>query len=194
LSILLEKSSVHCKMAQLLVRPLTLEDIPPVISYWRTRTDENLEKMGVDKSKLANLDLEKALKDSLALPIEEAKIYFVIWVVDDVPIGHSNINKIDYGEEATMHLHVWFPEQRQRGYGQELVKLSLENYFQTFKLKRVFCEPNAYNEAPNKTLPKVGFQLIQENLVCIPGWINFEQPINRYEITRERYESLYGPL
>jgi ribosomal-protein-alanine N-acetyltransferase len=126
--------------------------------------------------------------------LEEAAVYVVIWVVDDVPIGHSNISKIIYGEEASMHVHVWYSEQRQRGYGQELVKKSLENYFQTFKLKRVFCEPNAVNEAPNKTLQKVGFQLIEENLVCLPGMVSFEQPINRYEITRERYESLYGPL
>ena len=43
------------------------------------------------------------------------------------------------------------------------------------------------NPAPNKTLARVGFEFVKE-YVTVPGSINFEQPVNRWEMTREKYK------
>jgi RimJ/RimL family protein N-acetyltransferase len=107
--------------------------------------------------------------------IEEKKSYCIIWLVDDTPVGHSNINKIVFGEEAFMHLHIWDNTIRKKGFGTEMVKRTLPYFFNNYKLRNLYCEPYALNAAPNKTLEKVGFEFVKQ-YTTTPGWINFEQP------------------
>ncbi|MEM6632731.1 MAG: GNAT family protein [Bacteroidota bacterium] len=120
---------------------------------------------------------------------EEKAFYYVIWELDNESIGHSNINKIRYGKEASMHLHVWPQQSRKQGLGTQFVRMTLSHYFEQFQLMVLYCEPNALNEVPNKTLRKVGFECIEQREM-VPGWINFYQPINRYRMTRAQYEIL----
>jgi RimJ/RimL family protein N-acetyltransferase len=175
------------------VRELRADDLLGFTNYWTTRSDEQLLKMGVDKEKLLDVDLRKFVEDSLAAPSYVAKqSYCVLWLVDGEPVGHSNINKITFGKEAFMHLHMWNEINRAKGFGKELVLKSLSYYFNNFKLEKVYCEPNAYNEAPNKTLPKVGFIFKEKLENVIPGWINFPQDINVWEMTKENYEKISG--
>ncbi|MBV6639805.1 MAG: GNAT family N-acetyltransferase, partial [Cyclobacteriaceae bacterium] len=107
------------------------------------------------------------------------------WIQDGDLIGHTNINKIQYNEEAFMHLHVWPEILRRKGMGTELVKMSLPIYFDRFKLKRLYCEPNALNEPPNKTLVKAGFDFLGTE-EKIPGYINFLQKVNKYVIEADK--------
>lgn len=174
------------------VRELTVDDIPSILNYWETRSDENLIKMGCDIQKVRSFnssEYSSMLMTQLALPYEQRTVYFVIWMYNDQPIGHSNMGKIQFGEEGTMHLHIWDTYNRQRGIGQEMVKKSLALYFQNFQLKRVICEPNALNEAPNKTLSRVGFEYIKD-YQPEPGFFNFPHIQSRWEMSRERFESL----
>ena len=177
-------------MFEIDVRPLTEHDIPSIVEYWKTRTDENLLQMGADKEKLQQVDFQKLISDQLALPINEKKFFYVIWVLNGNPIGHSNVNNIQFGNHAYMHLHIWQADNRTRGIGTQLVKKSLAIYFKELQLQRVYCWPNAFNPAPNKTLRRVGFDLLEEHHICIPGFVNFEQPVNCYEMTAEKFSSL----
>jgi len=176
-------------MPELAVRELTSEDVPLIVNYWKTRSDENLILMGVDKEKLLQFDFEPILRSQLELPNDKKGLYYVIWMMDGVPIGHSNVNKIVFGEDACMHLHVWAADNRQKGIGGQMVLQSLQYYFNSLDLKLVYCEPNALNEAPNKTLAKVGFSFIK-TYEPIPGPINFPHDQNRWEMTRKNYEQL----
>jgi RimJ/RimL family protein N-acetyltransferase len=72
----------------------------------------------------------------------------VNWLADDRPVGFSTSDKIRYGEQANMHLHVTDPERRNQGLGAECVRRSVDIYFERLKLKRLFCEPNAFNVGP----------------------------------------------
>jgi RimJ/RimL family protein N-acetyltransferase len=114
----------------------------------------------------------------------------MIWLIDGEPTGHSNINKIIFENEAYMHLHFWHREVRQKGMGFELLKLTLPYYFDTFKLENLFCEPAAFNTAPNKTLKKLGFDFVK-SYDTIPGWINSYQTVNRWVLTKQKFNSLY---
>lgn len=88
-----------------------------------------------------------------------------------------------------MHLHIWNADVRKKGMGTELVKKTLLYFFRNLKLKRLFCEPNAFNIAPNKTLEKSGFIFVK-NYVTIPGWLNFEQPVNLWELTYDDFKEI----
>ncbi|MBB6612163.1 GNAT family N-acetyltransferase [Pontibacter sp. Tf4] len=175
-------------MQQLSVRELQSEDIPLIADYWLTSEPDFLVGMGVDLAKVPSRgDLTAMLTQQLGLPVNERMSYALIWLENDRPVGHSNVNRIEFGEAAYMHLHLWQPALRQRGAGTELIKKSLPFYFENLQLKTLYCEPYALNPAPNKTLAKTGFEFVKRH-TTIPGTINFEQEVNRWQLTREAYE------
>ncbi len=159
------------------VREIEHQDIPLIADYWLNSDSDFMKSMGVDLSKLpSRTQWHEMLEAQLAAPIREKQSYATVWLLNGEPVGHCNINKIKFGEEAYMHLHLWQPELRQKGDGVKLAKMSIPYFFEKFELKRLYCEPYALNEAPNKILAKLGFKLVKEH-VTIPGYINFEQPV-----------------
>lgn len=171
------------------VREATSAEVPLIEQYWASRTDEELIKMGVDIEKFRNVDMGLLIQKDLEVPYEQKGTYYLICFLHGNPVGHTNVGKIAFGEEAFMHLHIWHPEKRRSGVGRTMIFQALKFYFDNLQLKRVLCEPNAFNEAPNKTLLKVGFTFLFQH-ECVPGFINFFQPVNRYEMTREQYQHL----
>lgn len=177
----------------LTVRELQTRDIAPLTDYWLTADRAYLEGMGVDVTKMpARQEWQAMLTEQLNTPLEEKKSYALIWEVDGRAVGHSNINKIVFGREAYMHLHLWDPEVRKKGYGTQFIRLTLPCYFNNYHLQTLYCEPYALNPAPNRTLERTGFHLVKE-YVTTPGWINFEQPVRLWAMTREEFERGYKP-
>jgi RimJ/RimL family protein N-acetyltransferase len=172
---------------ELSVREMHKSDIDSIIHYWLGADTSFLEGMGADITKMPSREeWAEMLEEQVRTPIKEKKSYCIIWLLGGVPVGHSNINKIVYGEEAYMHLHLWKSNLRKKGIGTELVRLTLPYFFENFKLKILYCEPYALNPAPNKTLQKAGFELVKE-YTTIPGWINFEQPVKRWQLRYDDY-------
>ncbi len=172
------------------VRELQHRDIELLVQYWLSADPAFLTSMGVDLSKMPSKEeWVTMLSEQVAQPYPEKKSYAVIWQVDGKAIGHSNVNKIIFGEEAYMHLHMWNTGLRKKGFGTELVKLSLPYFFKNLQLKKLYCEPYALNPAPNNVLEKVGFTFLRE-YITIPGFLNFEQPVKLWELTLEQYKKL----
>lgn len=175
---------------QLSVRELQLNDIEPLTNYWLTASPEFLIGMGVDLQKMPRPEeWSMMLNEQLNTPIKDKKSYCIIWLEDGIAVGHSNISKITFGEEAYMHLHLWNNASRKKGHGTAFVQLTIPYYFKNYELKKLCCEPYALNPAPNKTLAKAGFTFIKK-YTCIPGILNFEQEVNLWEMTREQFEAL----
>lgn len=172
------------------VREIEKQDIDFLVHYWLHSDNSLMIGMGVDLAKLPpEEDLRKTLSQQLGQPYQEKQSYCIIWQLDGKPVGHSNINKIILGGEASMHLHLWNADVRKKGMGTELVKLTLPYFFKNMKLKKVYSEPYALNPAPNKTLKKVAFDFVKE-YVTIPGSLNFEQPVKRWEMSLEKFEKM----
>jgi RimJ/RimL family protein N-acetyltransferase len=167
---------------KLSVREMQESDITRIVEYWLTADTTFLLGMGVDPSKVPlKTDWENIIREQFIVPSTAKKVYFVIWLLNDIPVGHSNINKIVFGEDASMHLHLWNTQIRRHGMGITFVRLSLSYFFNTFRLKKIYCEPYALNPAPNRLLAKAGFTFIKK-YTTIPGWLNFEQEVNQWEI------------
>ena len=162
------------------VRDMTLPEVNLVIDYYHEATPEHLEMLGVDPTRLpraaAWLD---TFEREFALPVERRSRFFVIWLRDGRPAGFSSCDKIVFGERANMHLHVTTPELRQQGFGTECVRRSVALYFERLKLKRLFCEPNAFNVGPNRTVQKAGFMYVK-TYRTVPGPLNFHQAVTRW--------------
>jgi RimJ/RimL family protein N-acetyltransferase len=172
------------------VREIQEGDINLITNYWLRADNTFLQGMGVDLNKMpAEKEWKAILSEPLGLPLKEKKSYCIIWQQDGMPIGHSNVNKIIFGEEAYMHLHLWKAGLRQNGSGAALVKMTLPYFFENLELKKLYCEPYALNPAPNKTLEKAGFTFVKEHITT-PGWLNFEQPVNRWELSYDSFKSM----
>ena len=179
---------------KLTVRHLQISDHELIIDYFLNSDQDFLKRMGVDTLKLPSkqewLDL---LNSNFALTDDKKKFFYMIWVLDDQPVGHSNINKIIYSNEAYMHLHLWQKQTRQKGLGVEFLRLTIPYYFEIFHLENLFCEPSAYNPAPNKSLEKAGFDFIK-SYDTVPGWINFYQTVNLWCLSKKKFTNLYKKL
>ena len=183
------KPMLH-EQANINVRDLTLNDIALIANYWLNADKAYLHSMGVDVSKLPTREgLVNMLTQQINAPDTEKSSLALVAELDGVPIGHCNVNGITFGQEATMHLHLWNPNNRKKGIGTAMVLRSLPLFFNRLKLKTIWCEPYSLNPVPNRTLQKVGFEFVKK-YVTVPGSLNFEQEVNRYKLTKDRLESI----
>jgi RimJ/RimL family protein N-acetyltransferase len=166
------------------VREMASSEFDIVIRYFLRATPEYLDMLGVDPSRLPTPDgwRERFQRES-ARPIEQRGWMLLIWLSDDQPVGFSSSDKITYGEQANMHLHVTDPERRNQGLGAECVRRSADIYFDRLRLKRLFCEPNAFNVAPNRALQKAGFKYLKTHMT-VPGGLNYRQAVTRWVLER----------
>jgi RimJ/RimL family protein N-acetyltransferase len=172
----------------LTVREMLASDIPFITNYWLNAEPAYLTGMGVDLNKMPTKEQwVTMLTEQLNQSYREKKAYCTIWEMDNSPIGHCNVNKIIFGEEAFMHLHLWYADKRLHGLGAQLVKKSLAYFFNNLQLKILYCEPYALNPAPNKTLPKAGFEFVKE-YITVPGYLNFEQKVCLWQIKKEDFK------
>jgi RimJ/RimL family protein N-acetyltransferase len=166
------------------VREMQLAETELIIGYFHNAAAEHLEMLGVDPTRLPPLEAwREHFRHEYALPDERRNGLFVVWRLDGQPVGFSSCDKISRGDRAFMHLHVTVPEMRRQGVGSECVRLSADFYFARLSLITLFCEPNAYNVAPNRTLQKAGFKYLKTHMT-VPGPLNFHQPVTRWVIER----------
>jgi RimJ/RimL family protein N-acetyltransferase len=166
------------------VRAMAISETSVIIDYFQQATPEHLEMLGVDPTRLPSRSAWYELfQRQLNVPISDRSFVAVIWLVNDQPIGFSTSDKIAFGEHAHMHLHIVTPADRHRGIGTECVRRSVELYFEMLQLKRLFCEPSAFNAAPNRTLQKAGFSYVKTHMT-VPGPLNFHQAVTRWVIER----------
>jgi RimJ/RimL family protein N-acetyltransferase len=78
-----------------------------------------------------------------------------------------------------MHLHIAYQQLRGSGVGSAALPETIELYFGALKLKRLFCEPNAFNVAPNRALQSVGFRYVK-TYMTVPGPLNYHQAVTRW--------------
>jgi ribosomal-protein-alanine N-acetyltransferase len=158
-------------------------ELERVVNYFHDADDAALLAMGVDRSRLPTRDeWLSRLASEVELEPRDQNMCYVIWRCDGRSVGHSSMNKIIYGEEGFAHLHLWDGNERRRGFGAAFMQASIDIYIQRFSLKRVISEPYAENPGPNKLLPKLGFALVKRYRTT-PGAINFEQEVNRWQLT-----------
>ncbi|MBL0359276.1 MAG: GNAT family N-acetyltransferase [Chitinophagaceae bacterium] len=170
------------------VREIEQTDVALITNYWLTAEPGFLQAMGVDLNKMLTREQWiSMLQQQLEQTYEQKKSYCIIWELNGNPIGHCNVNSIEFGNIAAMHLHIWYAAERKLGLGPAFIKMSLPYFFNHLQLKTICCEPYALNPAPNKALAKAGFTFIKE-YSCTPGMINFVQMVSHWEISRESCE------
>jgi RimJ/RimL family protein N-acetyltransferase len=177
-------SSVAVAPIPLTVREMQLAEVDIRINYFHDASDEYLRLLGVDRLLLPTRESWRAFyREDYARPIRERANYSLVWQQDGQVVGFSSTDRIDFGNEAFMHLHVVKSALRSTGLGTQFVRLSANAYFEALELKRLFCEPNAFNIAPNRTLQRAGFRYLFTH-EAQPSSINFPQVTTRWVLER----------
>jgi hypothetical protein len=76
-------------------------------------------------------------------------------------------------------MHLYIADPYCHGLGTKFVRVSAREYFRVLQLTRLFCPPNAFNLAPNRTRERAGFRYHFPPMVA-PGPVNFRQPVTRW--------------
>lgn len=176
----------------LVVREMAAEEADLIIDYFHGSTPEHLELLGVDPTRLpAPEHWRQFYAHECAKPAPDRSTVLVVWEVDGLQIGFSTADKIVYGERANMHLHVVDPGHRGSGVGSRAVHETVAFYFEALALERLFCEPNAFNAAPNRTLQSVGFRYVKTHMT-VPGPLNYHQAVTRWVFEKDRVPAVAG--
>jgi len=176
------------------VRPFEHEsEYRRMIDYFLDGGEEFQRGMGVDPARLPSK--QDWLQASLAerrLPEVERHRFFLAWLRNGELVGHSSLSHIRHGREGHIHLHLWRSDLRRGGLGSRFFQLSVQFFFDRFELQQLVCEPYAGNAAPNRTVARLGFRLVR-TYRTVPTELAAEQDVSRYELTREEWDSRYGP-
>lgn len=168
----------------LVVREMRPAEMDIRINYFHDSSDDHLRRLGVDRASLLSREAWRSFyAEDYACPIEERDNYCLVWELDGNTVGFSSTDRIVFGSEAFMHLHLLKARFRQKGLGTEFVKLSARHYFRALELERLYCEPNAFNIAPNRTLQRAGFRYLFTH-EAQPSPINFLQVTTRWVLER----------
>ncbi len=169
---------------------LRTDHLPFLVDYWLGSDAEYLIGMGVDLQKLPKEeDLLGMLKSQIDKPDAEKTSLAFILELEGRPIGHCNVNEIEFKHQAKMHLHIWPSDQRQKGIGTKMLRMAIPQFFSRLHLQSLYCEPYAANPAPQKTLEGLGFECLKRYRT-VPGSLNFEQEVLQYCMTKPLYEEL----
>ena len=84
-----------------------------------------------------------------ARPIEQREYYSLLWQLDGETVGFSSTDRIEFGAQAWMHLHLTAPTLRGTGLGAQFVALSARRYFEGLAIERMYCAPTAFTAAAN---------------------------------------------
>lgn len=175
---------------KLSIKEIEENEIVYISNYWLKSNKVFLESMGVNVKKLpSEIDFTTMLSEQIKKPTEEKNSYCLLWLLDGKPVGHSNTNPTQYGDHAYMHLHIWDKEHRRKGYGIQFLRLTIARFFEVLKINTLYSQPYSKNPAPNKTLEKLGFQLVEET-ITVPGSINYLQQVKKWALKKEDFKAL----
>ncbi|HVC38687.1 MAG TPA: GNAT family protein [Candidatus Dormibacteraeota bacterium] len=171
-------------MPVLTVREMRLDEVGIRIEYFHGSSDDHLRRLGVDRALLPTRPKWRAFyEEDATRPIQDRVNYSLLWESDGRVVGFSTVDRIVFGREAFLHLHILRADQRHAGLGTPLVVKSASVYFEVLQLERIFSEPNAFNVAPNRTLQRAGFRYLFTH-TAQPSPVNFPQVTTRWVLER----------
>jgi RimJ/RimL family protein N-acetyltransferase len=173
-------SGAPARESGLRVREMELSEVGVRIDYFHDSSDDHLRILGVDRGLLPSRTAWRELYETdYARALQDRHSYLLAWEFDGQIVGFSSTDQITCGEQAFMPLHILETHHRQSGMGTQFVRKSAAIYFPVLELQRLYCQPNAFNVAPNRTCQRAGFRYVFTKQLT-PSPINFLQPVTRW--------------
>lgn len=169
---------------ELSIRIMQPHECGIVTEYFQNLSEQDLERLSIQPARLMEkIELEKIFESEHNRAIEDMSFLHILWLLDKKIIGFSAAEKISYGKEANIHLHIVTRQLRNKGLGLKFVKMTVEFLFEHLELEFLYCEPSANNPPPNKTLKRAGFRHLN-TYSTVPSPINYQHSVNRWQIQK----------
>ncbi len=108
------------------VREMRLDELGVRIDYLHDSSDEHLRVLGVDQARLPTREAwRQHYAEAYVRPTRERENYSLVWELDGEVVGFSSVDRIAFGNEAFMHLHMLNATQREEGLGTMFVRNSV---------------------------------------------------------------------
>jgi len=108
-----------------------------------------------------------------------------VWETNGEPVGYSTADKIRFGQRrsCTFISSMRCIGEPVRAFGACERRSACTSI--SYRLDHLFCEPNAFNVAPNRTLQRAGFRYVKAHMT-VPGLLNYHQAVTRWVIEGSR--------
>jgi RimJ/RimL family protein N-acetyltransferase len=163
----------------LLIKPMSIEDIPFQADYLFNSSDEFLTGIGFDLNKRP--PREEYIKgmshriSTLKVPVS------VVASLAGTPMAMVVLAPNDDGS-AHAHFHIWDHNLRGKGLGRSILIEGLLILMKLQGREQALIEPHINNLAMNKLMLKCGFEFVEECVFENPVTLSF--PARRYIIKR----------
>ncbi len=139
----MKESDVH-------LRDLQLSDIDSIMDYWYRSPIEEIEQMGVDRSKMISEEEFRSFFIEKYDTNDKQTITQMTHLIVEVkghPVGYHSLNPLNVNEEGTFHSHFWDKNYIGVGVGTISYQMACDIYFERFNLKKIIFK------TPIKTSP-----------------------------------------
>lgn len=172
------------------VREISVNDTERLADYWSNLTNEEAFRIGIDTDEIPNKStIIEMLNHQIAVPNSDKNTFILIWELDGVPIGHSNITPIVTNDFANIHFHIWDRNNWKSGLGEKYIRLSIPIFFEQYSLNRIYGVFHTNNIAAEKLFQKLGFTLADE-YETRPGDWSLYQSVKKYVLNKEDFKSI----
>lgn len=172
------------------VYEISVDETEKLADYWVSLNSQEAFRIGVDTDEIPNKStIIEMLKQQIALSKADKNTFILIWELNGVPVGHSNITPIEVGNSANVHFHIWESTIRNSGLGEKFMLLSIPIFVQEYRLDKLYGVFHKHNLAAEKLFQKLGFTQEDEYESRTGDW-SFYQTVKKYVLNKEEFESL----
>lgn len=172
---------LNSKYGEILIRPISIEDIPFQADYFYNSPDEFLTGIGFDIDKRpAREEFIKGM--SLRISNSEVPVS-VVACLNGAPMAMVVLAPDSNGSGAHAHFHIWDKELRGKGLGSTILIEGLLILMNGQGRDEALIEPHTDNHAMNKLMSKCGFEYVGECVFENPATLSF--PAKRYLIKKD---------
>jgi RimJ/RimL family protein N-acetyltransferase len=147
-------SSTELPLGTVALRDLTEDDLEAVVRYWFTSSDEFLDFMGVDRTRLGTAgQTRQRFLSAIRTGDPNQKTIALAIVLNGNLIGYTLLNR--YAPETNYsHWHIIVPALRGAGISTALYPHRIKAYFDLFPIERLIHQTRTRNVAVNRMLDK----------------------------------------
>ena len=169
---------------KLSIRNATVEDAPLLSKWWndgRVMAHAGFPNgLGISENQVAvSLEKDNDLQRRLIIELENE------------PIGEMSYRTPEE-KIAEIGIKICAPEQQNKGYGTECLKMLIEQLFVNMGYNKIILDTNLNNKRAQQVYERLGFRKVRTNMDAWKDQIGERQSSVDYEMSKEDYAELYN--
>jgi hypothetical protein len=173
------------------LRDLTPADLPAIVDYWLSSTDEYFAFIGIDRQKLGGTDaIRKRFSDSIRTGDPAQPTMSLAITLDQQLVGYTLFVRHSEDENYS-HWHIIVPNLRAKGLSTTLYPHRIKAYFDIAPISRLIHQTRTRNLGVNRMLDKF-FPVAETKVVDQPGGVALPGEFHIRYVRREDIPRIFA--